>query len=248
MVFEIKNKVALVTGGASGIGFEYCRELLKNGAKAVTIADVNEALGDNALLEVKKEFGENRAIFVKTDVSNKEEFENAFKKTVQAFKNIDILINNAAVFDPPWERIVAVNVNGTINGNLLAQSYLPKHRTSEDQAALIVNVGSMAGLNPYSLLPVYSATKFAIQGLTRTLGDPKFNDCTKLRIIGIFPGATDTPKMKLFALEHKWEEKGYEMQSPKQCAEAAMVALKNAESGSIWVVDEGKTYEYKFSN
>lgn len=93
MPFDIHNKVAIVTGGASGIGFNYVKELLRNGLKVrslfglsckciffaylqgATIADINEGFGNKALEEIKKEFGPNKAIYVKTDVTNKQDFE-----------------------------------------------------------------------------------------------------------------------------------------------------------------------------
>ncbi|XP_074025936.1 15-hydroxyprostaglandin dehydrogenase [NAD(+)] isoform X2 [Leptinotarsa decemlineata] len=111
MVFEIKGKVALITGGASGLGLSHAKELLRNGLKGVTLADVNENFGKTALDEIEKEFGKERAIFVKTDVTVREDFENAFEKTVEHFKNVDILVNNAGIFnDAIWEKEIAINL------------------------------------------------------------------------------------------------------------------------------------------
>ncbi|KAJ8959636.1 hypothetical protein NQ318_021823 [Aromia moschata] len=81
----------------------------------VTLADSNPHFGTNALKEIQKEFGANKAVFVKTDVTIIREFEDAFKKTLEAFGNIDILFNNAGIMnDSIWEKEVAINIEHLI--------------------------------------------------------------------------------------------------------------------------------------
>ncbi|KAF2901004.1 hypothetical protein ILUMI_05182, partial [Ignelater luminosus] len=110
MAYDLNGKIILVTGGATGIGFSCIKEILRAGAQAVTIADINELKGEVAVKDITKEFGPNRAVFVKTDVTNAEQFENAFKKTIQIWKGIDVLINNAGVLnDADWELEIAIN-------------------------------------------------------------------------------------------------------------------------------------------
>lgn len=74
MLFDIENTVALITGGATGIGLCIAKELIKNGAKGVTLADINKEFGAKAV----KELGTERVLFVKTDVSNEESFDGKF--------------------------------------------------------------------------------------------------------------------------------------------------------------------------
>ncbi|KAF5299863.1 hypothetical protein FQA39_LY11400 [Lamprigera yunnana] len=74
-MFEIEGKVALVTGGASGIGQALVIEFLNNGAKGVTIADINVESGTKLLKELQTQFGERKVIFVQVDVSDKIQFE-----------------------------------------------------------------------------------------------------------------------------------------------------------------------------
>jgi 15-hydroxyprostaglandin dehydrogenase (NAD) len=105
MCFEIKNKVALISGGASGIGLNYAKVLLRNELRAVTLADISDECGATALQEIENEFGPNRATFVKTDVTNLKNYEEAFKKTIEIYKNLDIVINNAGILnDALWEK------------------------------------------------------------------------------------------------------------------------------------------------
>ncbi|GJQ77750.1 hypothetical protein Trydic_g16016 [Trypoxylus dichotomus] len=74
-MFAIKDKVALVTGAASGIGLYYVKELFRNGLRAATIADIDSVRGDQAIKEISQEFGSNKAIFVKTDVTVQKDVE-----------------------------------------------------------------------------------------------------------------------------------------------------------------------------
>nr|CAI5827587.1 unnamed protein product [Callosobruchus analis] len=193
MVYEIRGKVAVITGGASGIGLEYAKELLRNQAKGVALADLNPELGTKALQEIEREFGPNKAIFIQTDVTDYNQFEDAFKKTAEKYKNIDILINNAGILnDSIWQKEIAVNVNGVVHGMLLGMDkYLPKYRQEEE--AVIVNISSTAGIQGYGHVPIYCATKHAVHGMTRSWGVPEFYEETKVRVVGIHPGVTNTP-------------------------------------------------------
>ncbi|XP_074025934.1 15-hydroxyprostaglandin dehydrogenase [NAD(+)] isoform X1 [Leptinotarsa decemlineata] len=193
MVFEIKGKVALITGGASGLGLSHAKELLRNGLKGVTLADVNENFGKTALDEIEKEFGKERAIFVKTDVTVREDFENAFEKTVEHFKNVDILVNNAGIFnDAIWEKEIAINLNGTIHGVILGlENFLKNHK--QDSEAVILNTSSIAGVAGLDLFPIYSATKFAVSGITKSWGLPFHYNRSHVRVVCICPGSTNTP-------------------------------------------------------
>ncbi|KAG5880307.1 hypothetical protein JTB14_003706 [Gonioctena quinquepunctata] len=83
MVFVIKDKVALITGGASGLGLQYAKQLLRNGLKGVTLADLNPKLGIEALDQIKQEFGHNKAIFVKTDVTQIDSLEDLSSTTTK---------------------------------------------------------------------------------------------------------------------------------------------------------------------
>ncbi|VEN35138.1 unnamed protein product [Callosobruchus maculatus] len=75
------------------------------------LADVNPELGAKALQEIEKEFGPNKAIFSHTDVTDYNQFEDAFKKAVEKYKNVDILINNAGILnDAIWQKQIAINV------------------------------------------------------------------------------------------------------------------------------------------
>ncbi|XP_068083740.1 15-hydroxyprostaglandin dehydrogenase [NAD(+)] isoform X3 [Anabrus simplex] len=104
------EKVALVTGGASGIGLACIEELLASGSK-VSIIDKNAQAGKKVLDDIVKKFGRNRAVFIETDVLDPVSFEAAFKKTFDTFKGLDIVINCAGIADfSRWELEIGINL------------------------------------------------------------------------------------------------------------------------------------------
>ncbi|KAI4471363.1 15-hydroxyprostaglandin dehydrogenase [nad(+)] [Holotrichia oblita] len=169
--------------------------------QAATIADVDPSKGDQALKEIAQEFGPNKAIFVKTDVTVQKEVEAAFKKTIEVFKNLDIVINNAGILnDAIWEKQIAINVNGTVYGCLLAWDYLQKYRSGNE--GVIVNIASITGLTSFMSIPVYAATKHAVVGLSKSMGVKEHYDRTKIRVLTICPGVTDTPLISDFVTSY----------------------------------------------
>ncbi|XP_023026235.2 15-hydroxyprostaglandin dehydrogenase [NAD(+)] isoform X2 [Leptinotarsa decemlineata] len=254
MAFQVEGKYALITGGASGLGLLYAKELLRNGLKGVTLADMSEEFGEKALKEIEEEFGPDRAIFVKTDVVDYQQFDNAYQKTVEKFRNVDILINNAGILnDAVWEKQIAININGTIHGILLGlEKYFPKYKQGTE--ALIVNISSTAGLQGYGHVPVYCATKHAVIGMGRGWSDPFLYERTKVRFITVCPGVTLTPLIfdmggrNMGGIYEEFLQKNGEKwvsQEPDHMAKEMVNIIKNASNGTIWVVEGGDpAYEY----
>ncbi|KMQ84627.1 15-hydroxyprostaglandin dehydrogenase, partial [Lasius niger] len=96
---NVQNKTVMITGGAAGLGYKYAEILLRNGAKSVAIIDLPTSNGENAATTLKNEFGKGRAIFIACDVTKAEDLEKTFKRVVDAFETLDILINNAGIFN-----------------------------------------------------------------------------------------------------------------------------------------------------
>ncbi|XP_028134452.2 15-hydroxyprostaglandin dehydrogenase [NAD(+)] isoform X2 [Diabrotica virgifera virgifera] len=110
-MFDIKGKVALITGGAGGVGLELSKALLRNNLRGVALVDLNASLGEKAVLQIQSEFGQDKAIFFKADVTNIEQLEDAFKKTVEHYHYLDIVFNNAGILnDAIWEKEISINV------------------------------------------------------------------------------------------------------------------------------------------
>lgn len=185
---RLANKIAIITGGARGMGAETCRLFVAEGA-TVVIADLLEAEG----LALAEELGQ-AASFRRLDVSNEDDWQQLVNETVQRFGRIDVLVNNAAVLvfgaieqlaKADFERALAVNLTGTFLG---IHTVAPIMR--EQRAGAIVNISSVDGLRGVNALAAYVASKWGVRGLTKVaaleLGPHG------IRVNSVHPGGVDT--------------------------------------------------------
>ncbi|XP_047434838.1 15-hydroxyprostaglandin dehydrogenase [NAD(+)]-like [Mugil cephalus] len=116
---SLDGKVALVTGGAQGIGRAVVKLLLESSAK-VAVVDLNEAGGEECKVQLDAEFGEGRCAFIQCDVSNGDALRETFQRTVDQFGRLDIVINNAGINnEKDWEKTIQVNLVRRHNNDLL---------------------------------------------------------------------------------------------------------------------------------
>ena len=172
---RLKNKVAIVTGGASGIGAATCRLYAQEGAAGIVVADINEEAGQSVAGEIVQAGGE--AIFVHLDVSVESQWIDTVNATVERYNRLDITVNNAGmsvaesrvkVEDTTveiWDRLHAVNSTGVFLGT--------KHSISpmrENGSGSIINISSVSGYVAGSRRhPAHAATKAGIAGLTKQI-------------------------------------------------------------------------------
>jgi NAD(P)-dependent dehydrogenase (short-subunit alcohol dehydrogenase family) len=192
---DLKDKVAVVTGGASGIGRAIAERLAAEGMKLV-LADIEEG----ALATAQKEMEAQGAtvLAVPTDVSQPSEVEALAKKSVDAFGAVHVLCNNAGVGPPGgplWERSVAdwqwvlgVNLWGVIHG---VRVFVPIMR-EQDTEGHIVNTASAAGLVSVPWMGIYNVTKHAIVTLSETLHHELTLSGTKLKVSVLCPAWVNT--------------------------------------------------------
>jgi len=166
-----KDRVAVVTGGAGGIGSAMARAFAARGAKIV-LADLDAA--NLAIVAKRLEAGGAQVLGVPTDVTKAESVEALAETTLKRFGAAHIVCNNAGVatFGPiatstrkDWEFTMNVNFWGVVHG---VQSFVPR-LIAQRQGGHVVNTASMAGLTGMSWLGVYCASKFAVVGLTESL-------------------------------------------------------------------------------
>lgn len=166
---RLDGKTALITGAARGIGFAFAKAYVAEGAR-VAIADINIERARTAAAG----FGEN-IIAVEMDVSDQESIDRAVGETVAQFGQIDILINNAALFTAApiteitrqdYNRIFDINVAGA----LFTLQAVAKHMIEHGVRGKIINMASQAGRRGEALVAVYCASKAAIISLTQSAG------------------------------------------------------------------------------
>ncbi len=191
---RLRNKVALVTGGASGIGRASALRFAREGA-LVAILDRDAINGDKVLRELHAE--NQQAIFLPADISLEEQVRDAMERVEKEFGALHILVNNAAAFvfgsydveQSDWNRIFSVNVLGT---SLCSKYAIPVMIRSGGGA--IVNVSSISGLIAQERSLPYNTTKAALLGFTRCLAMDLA--AQKIRVNAVAPGCIDTPQLR----------------------------------------------------
>ncbi|WP_289662566.1 3-ketoacyl-ACP reductase [Flavobacterium panacagri] len=167
---DLKNKNALITGAGKGIGKAVAIALAKEGVNLILVSrtksDIDQLAEETSKLGVK-------TLALSADVSDINSINSAVEKAIAEFKSIDILINSAGIasfgkfleLEPEaWERIIQVNLMGTY---YTTRAVIPN--MIERQTGDIINISSTAGLNGNALTSAYSASKFAVLGLTDSL-------------------------------------------------------------------------------
>lgn len=117
-----------------------------------------------------KKFPKADIIYIKTDITNKSELEKSFKNVISKYNSIDIVVNSAGVLkDCDIETTLNVNLKGVMLSSMVGLSHMTKENET-GSGGCIVNIASVTGLNPTHIIPIYSASKFAVVGFTRAMG------------------------------------------------------------------------------
>lgn len=196
---RLENKVAVVTGGGSGIGRAVCQVFAEEGA-AVIVADVNGAAGEAVAREIAASGG--RALAVPTDVSDEASIRRMVGEGLKAFGKLNLLVNNAAVFvfhgieatPEDWRKVLDVNVMGPA---LVAKHVVPEMR--KVGAGAIVNLGSMSSFIAQPKFVTYNSSKAAIANMTRCMALDLAPD--NIRVNAVCPGTVWTPQVQRMCAE-----------------------------------------------
>lgn len=186
----LEGKVAIITGGAAGMGKATALIFSKAGAKVV-VADVNEKLGRKTVQEI--EITGRQAHFVKTDISKSADVKNLVEETVAKYGRLDVAVNNAALtpdktpvsdFDEAYfDRVIAVNVKGPA----LCVKWELQQMIKQGGGGSIINIASINAFKPQHNMVAYTMSKHAVAGLTKTAALE--NGHHKIRVNTIAPGA-----------------------------------------------------------
>ena len=186
MKVALEGKVAVVTGGAQGIGRAIVDALVDNGAQ-VAVVDIDKAAGKRTATEIQESGG--TCLFVEGDVSNASEMVSAADQIAAHFGKIEILVNNAGINTrsdrvpihqytlEDWQRILAIDLTGVFTTSRAVIPHILAHISSErgstsdseNATGRIVNISSIAGLVPLRLQSAYVAAKAGVANLTRSM-------------------------------------------------------------------------------
>lgn len=193
-VIDLADKVAIVTGGAMGIGFGIAYRLVEAGAK-VMIADFNIAESEKAVGNLTSKGWTAKAI--ETDVSNEENVKQVIAKTVSIFGKLDILVNNAGIYprkplsemsSADFDKVLAVNLKGVF----LCTKYASEQMIKQGIGGKIINITSVDAIHPSSVgLAHYDASKHGIWGFTKNVALELAPH--KIWVNAIAPGGVETP-------------------------------------------------------
>lgn len=163
---------------------------MQNGAK-VALLDVNETEAKALKKILDKQYGQENTIFIKCNVESEEQIKAALQKTADTFGGIDILCNNAGILNEgEWEKTVSINLLGVIKVTYLALKHMNK--LTGGRGGVMVNTASTAGLGPFLTCPVYSATKYAVVGFTRSMALASAASGYGIRFNAVCPGFVQT--------------------------------------------------------
>jgi NAD(P)-dependent dehydrogenase (short-subunit alcohol dehydrogenase family) len=241
---QLNDKVAIVTGGASGIGKAIVELFVKEGAKVV-VADLNEKLGN----ELINSLGDADVIFIKADASSAEDNKKIVDAAIENFGALHIAVNNAGIGGEAnpvadlsiegWKKVIDINLNGVFYG---MHYQIPE---IEKVGGSIINMASILGAVGFAQSSAYVAAKHGVVGLTKSAG---WEYATKgVRINAIGPGFISTPlvddnldadTLKYLETQHAFQRLG----KPEEVAELTLWLASDKASfvtGSYYPVDGG---------
>ena len=199
---DLKGKVGIVTGGASGIGRAVTEKLLQTEA-TVIISDINEAQGSATECEFKKKYG--NVLFIKTDVSRKADIDSMVGEVKRRYGSIDFLVNNAGILIPRllvdplgkeeitedvFDRMVSINQKGAV---FCAQA-VAREMIKDGVKGVIINMSSESGLEGSEGQSIYASTKAALYSFTRSWAKElgKYG----IRVAGVAPGILEATALR----------------------------------------------------
>lgn len=243
-----QDKVAVISGGASGIGLATARLLGSRGARLV-VADMQTDAGAAAASEL--EAGGAQAHFVEANVLRRADLQRMLDAAMERFGRVDIVFNNAGIsergdffsMEPAlWQQVIDIDLKAVIEATQLAVQHLRR----QGGGGVIINTASMAGLVPVSPSPIYAAAKAGVVHFSRSLVHLAAEG---IRVNAICPQYTDTPMVRAGgeeAMEFMRREVGGIL-TPEQVAEGVLQLIEDdSRAGAVMRVTFRKGIDYYF--
>lgn len=238
---KLSGKVAVVTGASKGIGASIARQLAAEGASVVVNYASSRKGADQVVSDIAKNGG--RAVAVQADVSKKADIERLFAETKKAFGKVDVLVNNAGIYEfSPLEQVTEEHFHKQFNLNVLGLILTTQEALKYfgPDGGSIINISSSASTIAPPNTAVYSATKGAVDTATRVLA--KELGARKIRVNAINPGMVITEGVQTAGLHESDFRRQLESQTPLgrigQVEDIAPAAVFLASSDSAWITGE----------
>jgi 3-oxoacyl-[acyl-carrier protein] reductase len=238
---KLAGKVAVVTGASKGIGASIAKHLAAEGASVVVNYASSKAGADKVVAEITAHGG--KAVAVQGDVAKKTDIERLFAESNRAFGRLDIIVNNAGVYEfGPLEQISEEHFHKQFNVNVLGLILTTQEAVKQFGPAggSVINISSVVGVNPLPNASVYSATKAAVDAVTKSLAKelgPK-----NIRVNSINPGMIETEGTHTAGFIGGDFQKNVATQTPLgrigQPQDVATVATFLASADSGWITGE----------
>jgi 3-oxoacyl-[acyl-carrier protein] reductase len=238
---KLENKVAVVTGASKGIGAAIAKHLAAEGAAVVVNYANSKVDADCVVAEIAGEGG--RAIAVQANVAKQSEIQRLFAVTKETFGRLDILVNNAGVYEfSPLESITEEHFHRQFDVNVLGLILASQEAAKQfgPEGGSIVNVSSLAGPMPIATGAVYSATKAAVDAVTKALA--KELGARHIRVNSINPGMVVTEGVRAAGFDVSDFRRQLEAQTPLgrigQTQDIAPAAVFLASADADWITGE----------
>lgn len=237
---RLTGKTALISGGARGMGATHSRAIVANGGKVI----IGDILDDDGKA-LAAELGEDNAVFVHLDVTSSNDWAKAVELAETTFGGLNVLVNNAGILnagplgeytEEQWSTIIGINLTGSFLGISAARDALVKSAPSS-----IINISSTAGLQGSAALHGYTASKFGLRGLTKSvaleLGE------AQVRANSIHPGVIRTPMTDGLELDATLLGALQRIGEPEEVSNLVVYLASDESSfstGSEFVIDGGQ--------
>ncbi len=238
---KLAGKVALVTGGSKGIGASIALHLAQAGAAVVVNYSAGKDGADRVVAEIHKQGG--KALAVQANVTNHADVLRLFAETKTAFGRLDVLINNAGIYEfSPLENVTAEHFHKQFDLNVLALLLASQAAVKlfGDEGGSIINISSVVATLAPPNASVYSATKAAVNAITRSLAQELGS--RKIRVNAINPGMIETEGTHSAGITESEMRKQVEGQTPLgrigQPQDIAPAAVFLASSDAAWITGE----------
>ncbi|TPI32362.1 glucose 1-dehydrogenase [Mesorhizobium sp. B3-1-9] len=237
---ELKDKVAIVTGASKGIGAAIARRFAKAGAAVMVNYASSKEDADRVVADILREGG--KAVAVQADVSNSADVKRLFAETKATFGTPSILVNNAGVYRfGPLEDVTEAEFHRQFNTNVLSTILTTQEaaRAFDGHGGSVINLSTISSTNPVPNSVVYSASKSAVDTITRALANELAT--RRIRVNAIAPGMTETEGLAVVGIDDETAKNigaTLPMGRVGQPDDIARVAVFLASDQSAWLTGE----------